>query len=158
MKTKLMALAALNSLLANMGPEELKFIPATEANAKEAIAALEADIANLGEPYGWQVQGLRDTFKGNHAELDAKAEAARVGGTAYAFPIYTTLQEPAAPELLDAVALARAQIKEDRDALAQCHTDPSGYVDKLGAAALSEYDETLSLIDAAIAKATGEQP
>lgn len=64
----------------------------------------------------------------------------------------------AAPELLDAVALARAQIKEDRDALAQCHTDPSGYVDKLGAAALSEYDETLSLIDAAIAKATGATP
>jgi len=39
-------------------------------------------------PYGWQVQGLRDTYKGDHAEQDAKAEAARVGGTAYAFPIY----------------------------------------------------------------------
>ena len=54
----------------------------------EIFSALEADIANLGEPYGWQVQGLRDTFKGDHAEMDAKAEAARVGGTAYAFPIY----------------------------------------------------------------------
>lgn len=39
-------------------------------------------------PYGWQVQGLRDTYKGEHAEQDAKAEAARIGGTAYAFPIY----------------------------------------------------------------------
>lgn len=39
-------------------------------------------------PYGWQVQGLRDTFKGEFAETDAKAEAKRVGGTAYAFPIY----------------------------------------------------------------------
>lgn len=46
-------------------------------------------------PYGWQVQGLRDTFKGNHAELDSKSEAARVGGTAYAFPIY--IDPPAAP-------------------------------------------------------------
>lgn len=46
-------------------------------------------------PYGWQVQGLRDTFFGEHAETDAKAEAKRVGGTAYAFQIFTTPQEPA---------------------------------------------------------------
>lgn len=39
-------------------------------------------------PYGWQVQGLRDTYKGEFAEKDAKAEAARIGGTACAFPIY----------------------------------------------------------------------
>jgi len=47
-------------------------------------------------PYGWQVQGLRDTFKGDHAEQDAKAEAARVGGTAYAFPIY--IDQPASED------------------------------------------------------------
>jgi len=40
------------------------------------------------EPHGWMIQGSNQVFKGEHAELDSKAEAKRCGGTCYAYPIY----------------------------------------------------------------------
>lgn len=40
------------------------------------------------EPVGWMIEGSSSVLKGPYAELDAKAEAARCGGTCFAFPIY----------------------------------------------------------------------
>lgn len=64
----------------------------------------------------------------------------------------------AAPELLEALQSARAVIQADRDSLAGCHTNPhTKQLDAAGAAGCDEYDVVLAQIDAAIAKATGEQ-
>ena len=41
------------------------------------------------EPHVWMIQGSHGTWKGEHAEMDAKAEAKRCGGTCYAYPLYT---------------------------------------------------------------------
>jgi len=43
----------------------------------------------LQEPYGWMIEGSSIVWRFEFAELDAKAEAARCGGTCKAFPIYT---------------------------------------------------------------------
>lgn len=105
MKTKKLALAALNSLLANMEPEELKFIPATEANAKEAIAALEADISKPVEPNGWIIEGsllYRLNDHGNNCdEINVsmadgmRTPEIRELAAAYLLKRITTPQEPA---------------------------------------------------------------
>jgi hypothetical protein len=39
-------------------------------------------------PYGWMIEGSHQAFFGEHAEMDAKREAVRIGGTCKAFPIY----------------------------------------------------------------------
>jgi hypothetical protein len=44
------------------------------------------------EPHVWMIQGSHGTWKGEHAEMAAKAEAARCGGTCYAYPLYTHQQ------------------------------------------------------------------
>lgn len=44
------------------------------------------------EPYGWKVDGVSRIYVGEHAELDAKREAAHVGGTCQAFPLYAAPQ------------------------------------------------------------------
>jgi hypothetical protein len=62
----------------------------------------------------------------------------------------------AGPRLLSALETARACIAEDRKALFECHVDPSGGTDDLGRDGLADYDNVLSIIDAAIAKAGGE--
>jgi hypothetical protein len=41
-------------------------------------------------------------------------------------------------------------IEEDRAELADGHTSVTGAIDKLGATALAEYDDTLAVINAAI--------
>jgi hypothetical protein len=40
-------------------------------------------------PYGWKIQGVSRLVIGEYAEVDAKAEAKRIGGTCEAFPLYT---------------------------------------------------------------------
>jgi hypothetical protein len=39
-------------------------------------------------PYGWMIEGSHQAFFGEHAEMDAKREAVRIGGECKAFPIY----------------------------------------------------------------------
>jgi hypothetical protein len=39
-------------------------------------------------PYGWMIEGSHQAFFGEHAEVDAKREAVRIGGTCKAFQIY----------------------------------------------------------------------
>jgi hypothetical protein len=63
------------------------------------------------EPVAWAVQGCSKMWRGEMAEIDAKAEAKRIGGTCVAYALYTT--PPAAPParqsyvdgLQDAIAL-----------------------------------------------------
>ena len=42
------------------------------------------------EPVAWAVQGTTQMIRGEFAEIDAKAEAKRIGGTCVAYPLYTT--------------------------------------------------------------------
>lgn len=39
-------------------------------------------------PYAWAIQGTSKMWRGEFAELDAKAEAKRCGGTCRSFPLY----------------------------------------------------------------------
>lgn len=61
----------------------------------------------------------------------------------------------AAPELLEALRVAREVITQDRTAFADCSTGPDNTMEPDDLAALVEYDEALWQIDAAIAKAEG---
>lgn len=109
MKTKLMALEVLKNsrkelhacqavihLAGGFDPEYVRGAQAAMKNMDEAIAALEADIAKPGEPYGWTVSGTGRVYFSEHAEDDAKQEANLCGGSTRVFPLYTTPQEPAA--------------------------------------------------------------
>jgi hypothetical protein len=42
------------------------------------------------EPVAWAVQGCSKMWRGEFAEIDAKAEAKRIGGTCFAYALYTT--------------------------------------------------------------------
>jgi len=62
---------------------------------REALATPEQ------EPHGWMIEGAPTVMHGAFAELDAKAEAKRIGGTCKAYPVYreqvvVTEQEPVA--------------------------------------------------------------
>lgn len=39
-------------------------------------------------PYAWAIDACSKMWRGEFAEMDAKAEAARCGGTCRAFPLY----------------------------------------------------------------------
>jgi len=41
------------------------------------------------EPVAWAVQACSKMWRGEYAEIDAKAEAKRIGGTCVAYPLYT---------------------------------------------------------------------
>ena len=58
------------------------------------------------EPVAWAVQACSKMWRGEYAEIDAKAEAKRIGGTCVAYPLYTApAQRPwqglEAEEILD---------------------------------------------------------
>ena len=42
------------------------------------------------KPVAWAVQACSKMWRGEFAEIDAKAEAKRIGGTCVAYPLYTT--------------------------------------------------------------------
>jgi hypothetical protein len=54
----------------------------------QAKRAMAAD--KLQEPVAWAVQGCSKMWRGEFAEIDAKAEAKRIGGTCVAYALYTT--------------------------------------------------------------------
>ena len=45
------------------------------------------------EPVAWAVQACSKMWRGEFAEIDAKAEAKRIGGTCVAYPLYTAQRE-----------------------------------------------------------------
>jgi len=57
----------------------------TGFDSKRAAAA-----DKLQEPVAWAVQGCSKMWRGEFAEIDAKAEAKRIGGTCVAYALYTT--------------------------------------------------------------------
>ena len=62
---------------------------------KQTITALKAALEQpeqeplQAEQIGWAVQGCSKMWRGEFAEIDAKAEAKRIGGTCVAFALYT---------------------------------------------------------------------
>jgi hypothetical protein len=58
----------------------------------EAVClAMDKDAAQpVQEPVAWAVQGCSKMWRGEFAEIDAKAEAKRIGGTCVAYALYTT--------------------------------------------------------------------
>ena len=58
-----------------------------------AIAALRTALEQQAEQIGWAVQGCSKMWRGEFAEIDAKAEAKRIGGTCVAFALYTAQRE-----------------------------------------------------------------
>jgi len=59
--------------------------------AKRAMAANKQEAAQ--EPVAWVVQGCAKMWRGEFAEIDAQAEAKRIGGTCVAYALYTTPQQ-----------------------------------------------------------------
>ena len=49
--------------------------------------------------YGWMIEGASSVLRGEFAELDAKAEAKRVGGTCKAFAVYRAAPPVTEPDL-----------------------------------------------------------
>ena len=56
-----------------------------------AITALRKALEQpVQEPVAWAVQGCSKMWRDDFAEIDAKAEAKRIGGTCVAYALYTT--------------------------------------------------------------------
>lgn len=53
-------------------------------------------MTNKSTPVAWAIQACSRMWTGEFAEIDAKAEAARCGGSCYAYPLYAAA--PAAPQ------------------------------------------------------------
>lgn len=54
-------------------------------HTSQALTPLTAPSTS---PYAWGVQGCSRMWFGEYAEMDAKSEAVRCGGTCAAFPLY----------------------------------------------------------------------
>lgn len=124
MKTKLMALEALKLALPHINPKAIDGVrveaePIADCYVNTivsaTIAAIEADIAKPVKLHGWMVSGVSRVYFGDHAEMDATQEARKCGGTAKAYPIYTTPQEPAAAALLKTLIEAREALQFAND-------------------------------------------
>ena len=53
----------------------------------------DREVTQQAEQIGWAVQGCSKMWRGEFAEIDAKAEAKRIGGTCVAFALYTAQRE-----------------------------------------------------------------
>ena len=60
----------------------------TGFDSKREMAADKQEPAQ--EPVAWAIQGCANMWRGEFAEIDAKAEAKRIGGTCVAYALYTT--------------------------------------------------------------------
>jgi hypothetical protein len=84
-----LALDALeNAIAVRHGKDGTKFVNPLEPNAIAEIKA--ALVQPAQEPVAWAVQGCSKMWRGEFAEIDAKAEAKRIGGTCVAYALYTT--------------------------------------------------------------------
>jgi hypothetical protein len=54
------------------------------------ITALRTALEQQAEPVAWAVQACSKMWRGEFAEIDAKAEAKRIGGTCVAYALYTS--------------------------------------------------------------------
>jgi hypothetical protein len=87
-------------------------------NWNKAITAIKAALAQPAqEPVAWAVQGCSKMWRGEFAEIDAKAEAKRIGGTCVAYALYT------APPQRPWIWLSDADIRETIDSICQYNGD-----------------------------------
>lgn len=61
----------------------------------------------------------------------------------------------AAPELLEALRIAREHIQIDRNSFKEAHSFPDGFMEREDQSTLKQLDQKLAVIDAAITKAEG---
>jgi len=54
----------------------------------DAVIAPALRAALEQQPHAWAVEGSSSILRGEYAELDAKSEAWRIGGTCVAYPLY----------------------------------------------------------------------
>jgi len=59
------------------------------ARALEEYCDLLEKFTPRSIPIGWAVQGCSKMWRGEYAELDAKAEARRIMGTCVAYPLFS---------------------------------------------------------------------
>jgi hypothetical protein len=67
----------------------LEYIETNKHERKYVRHAIKAALEQQAEQIGWAVQGCSKMWRGEFAEIDAKAEAKRIGGTCVAFALYT---------------------------------------------------------------------
>ena len=67
----------------------LEYIETDKHERKYVRHAIKSALEQQAEQIGWAVQGCSKMWRGEFAEIDAKAEAKRIGGTCVAFAIYT---------------------------------------------------------------------
>jgi len=71
---------------------ERGFIDGMQKQAQSSVdKAVNRMAPPAQEPVAWAVQGCSKMWRGEFAEIDAKAEAKRIGGTCVAYALYTTL-------------------------------------------------------------------
>ena len=68
----------------------LEYIETDKHERKYVRHAIKSALEQQAEQIGWAVQGCSKMWRGEFAEIDAKAEAKRIGGTCVAFALYTT--------------------------------------------------------------------
>ena len=67
----------------------LEYIETDKHERKYVRHAIKAALEQQAKQIGWAVQGCSKMWRGEFAEIDAKAEAKRIGGTCVAFALYT---------------------------------------------------------------------
>jgi hypothetical protein len=83
-----------------------------ESGAYWAWAGWKAALAQPAqEPVAWAVQGCSKMWRGEFAEIDAKAEAKRIGGTCIAYALYTAPPQREWNAALDEAAARIGEIK-----------------------------------------------
>jgi hypothetical protein len=94
------SIAALKAALKRQPVQEpvmLNGLTEAETNATASVMGLKKHMQPVQEPVAWAVQACSKMWRGEYAEIDAKAEAKRCGGTCVAYPLYTTPPPPQRP-------------------------------------------------------------
>jgi len=86
----MLAITAIKKALAQPAQDMDYWIrEATAARQAEMALRRELEAQPVQEPVAWAVQGCSKMWRGEFAEIDAKAEAKRIGGTCVAYALYT---------------------------------------------------------------------
>ena len=77
----------------DMDGGEYGSVDIAEILSAEVVRLQKALAQPEQEPVAWAVQACSKMWRGEFAEIDAKAEAKRIGGTCVAYPLYTAQRE-----------------------------------------------------------------
>lgn len=67
--------------------------PHTGEYIAELRKALDDELVQSVEPYGWMVSGTPTVMRGSMAQAIQEQEAKHIGGTCKAYPVYTSPQQ-----------------------------------------------------------------